>query len=116
MLSVARGSGRVRGRLSSVRIVVPLRLLSLVIVLTCAGLVPRAAAAPGTAINSEFMPPSFYKNLNDLRPAIVHSAGYIENRDTDCTNLVQIQESVPSRETIPSISIAHSASKRNWAT
>src|SRR2546430_17530895 len=67
-------------------------------------------------MNSEFMPPSFYKNRNNLRPAIVHSAGYIENRDTDCTNLIQIQESVPSREKIPSISIAHSVSKRNWAT
>src|SRR5437764_2806120 len=62
------------------------------------------------------MPLSFYKNRNDLRPAMVHSSGYIENQDTDCTNLVQIQESVPSRETIPSISITHSVSKRNWAT
>src|SRR5205814_5098959 len=67
-------------------------------------------------MNSEFMPSSFSKNRRDPRPARVHPADCIENRDTDCTNLVQIQESVPPRETIPSIQIEHSVNKRNRAT
>src|SRR5437867_4267989 len=50
MLSVARGSGRVCGRLSSVRIVMDLGLLSLVMVLACAGLVPGVAAAPSGSV------------------------------------------------------------------